>query len=351
MSEFRVNSITNQDGSAGPQVCGISTFSGKSGIQIPSGSSNFRNLDGSGRGRAIHAGGSSFESRMEVHSITSGGGGKDFGDLSVAMNRPHGCSSSTRGIYAGGKQTPGVEIAVIQYVTISSLGGVADFGDLLEDVSSGDAASNDTRGIISAGYDAPANINTIQFITIASTGNARDFCDGLENRGQQCFSSTTRYVSGGGYGSPNYAGTGSYAYLNIIDFLTFSTKSNPKDFGDLSVSAYGANGGTSSSTRGIFANLSVSPGTRQNIIEFVTIATTGNTTDFGDMTSARAGGGTGDSTRAIFLGGSTNPAGAASNVIDQITIASAGNASDFGDLLFTGKYATSISDSHGGLAQ
>ena len=48
MSEFRVNSITNQDGSAGPQVCGVSTFSGKSGVQIPSGSTDFRRLDGGG---------------------------------------------------------------------------------------------------------------------------------------------------------------------------------------------------------------------------------------------------------------------------------------------------------------
>ena len=53
MSEFRVNSITNQDGSAGPQVCGVSTFSGKSGVQIPSGSTDFRRQDGGGRGRGI----------------------------------------------------------------------------------------------------------------------------------------------------------------------------------------------------------------------------------------------------------------------------------------------------------
>ena len=351
MSEFRINSITNQNGSAGPQVCGVSTFSGKSGVQIPSGSSDFRRQDGSGRGRAIHAGGDTYQSRMEFHSITSGGGGTDFGDLNVALDRPHGCSSSTRGIFAGGKKSPGVEIDTIQYVNISSGGGAFDFGDLLEDVSSGDAASNETRGIISGGYDAPTNINTISFVTMASTGNARDFGDGLENRGQQCISSTTRYVSAGGYGSPNYDGSGSYVYLNIIDFLTFSTKGNPKDFGDLSVAAYGASGGTSSSTRGVFANLSVSPGTRQNIIEFITIATTGNTTDFGDMTSARAGGGTGNSTRGIFMGGSTNPSGAASNTIDFITIASAGNATDFADLLFAGRYASTVSDSHGGLAQ
>ena len=57
MSDFRVNSITNQDGSAGPQVCGVSTFSGKSGVQIPSGSTDSRRLDGGGRGRAVFAGG------------------------------------------------------------------------------------------------------------------------------------------------------------------------------------------------------------------------------------------------------------------------------------------------------
>ena len=351
MSEFRVNSITNQDGSAGPQVCGVSTFSGKSGVQIPSGSSEFRRQDGSGRGRAIFAGGNSYESRMEVHSIASSAGGTDFGDLSVALNRPHGCSNSTRGIFAGGQNSTPAEIAVIQSVTMSSLGGVEDFGDLLEDVSSGDAASNDTRGIISAGYDAPTNINTIQFITIASAGNAQDFGDGLENRGQQTISSATRYVSAGGYGSPKYDGSGPYTYLNNIDYVEFATKGNAIPFGELSVSAYGASGGTSSSTRGIFANLSVSPGTRQNIIEFITIATTGNTTDFGDMTSARAGGGTGNSTRGIFMGGSTNPSGAASNVIDFITIASTGDAQDFGDLLFAGRYGATIDDAHGGLAQ
>ena len=33
MSDFRVDKITNRDGSAGTQICGISTFSGTSGMQ------------------------------------------------------------------------------------------------------------------------------------------------------------------------------------------------------------------------------------------------------------------------------------------------------------------------------
>ena len=187
MSEFKVNTITNRDGSHGPQVCGITTF-GSSGMQLPSGSTGMR---GGSRGRAIHAGGESYQSRMEFHSIPSGGGGTDFGDLNVAMNRPHGCSSSTRGIFAGGI-TPSGSINTIQYVTISSSGGVADFGDTTSARGNGDAASNSTRGVISAGYNAPTNYRTLDVITIASAGNAQDFGDGLENRGQQCISSTTR---------------------------------------------------------------------------------------------------------------------------------------------------------------
>ena len=37
MSEFKVNSITNKNGSTGPSICGVTTFSGKSGIQVQSG--------------------------------------------------------------------------------------------------------------------------------------------------------------------------------------------------------------------------------------------------------------------------------------------------------------------------
>ena len=285
---------------------------------------------------------------MEYISVPSTGNGTDFGDLNDALNRPHGCSSSTRGIYAGGQKTPGVQIGSIQYTTMSSSGGVADFGDLTADVSSGDAASNNTRGIISGGYDAPINIATISSVEIASTGDATDFGVGLYNRGQQTVSSTTRYVSGGGYGGP-VPDTSSYIYLNVIDYLTFSTRGNPVDYGDLTVSAYGASGGTSSPTRGIFSNLSVEPGTKTNTINYITIATTGNAIDFGDMTSARAGTGAGNSIRGVFMGGGTNPADAASNTIDYVTIASTGNATDFGDLITAVKYAASIDDSHGGI--
>ena len=47
MSEFRVDKITNRTGDTGPQICGVSTFSGTSGMAMPSGSTEYRG----GRGR------------------------------------------------------------------------------------------------------------------------------------------------------------------------------------------------------------------------------------------------------------------------------------------------------------
>ena len=103
MSEFRVNSITNQDGSAGPQVCGVSTFSGKSGVQMPSGSSDFRRQDGGRRGIGLFAGGETPRLNViEKIEIATTGNAVDFGDTDVAgatngVIRPTGTSSNGHG--------------------------------------------------------------------------------------------------------------------------------------------------------------------------------------------------------------------------------------------------------------
>jgi len=44
MSEYRINQITNQAGTAGPQVAGITTFSSSSGLVMPSGSTFRRDV-------------------------------------------------------------------------------------------------------------------------------------------------------------------------------------------------------------------------------------------------------------------------------------------------------------------
>ena len=93
MSEFKVNTITNKDGSYGPQVCGITTF-GSSGLQLPSGSTEFRG----GRGRGIFFGGDPADpGNMTSVEIATLGNGQDFGDCNgsgksggMAMSNSHG---------------------------------------------------------------------------------------------------------------------------------------------------------------------------------------------------------------------------------------------------------------------
>ena len=53
MSEFRIDQIKSQDASRGPDVAGITTFTGTSGIVMPSGDTAHRG----GRGRGVFGGG------------------------------------------------------------------------------------------------------------------------------------------------------------------------------------------------------------------------------------------------------------------------------------------------------
>ena len=109
MSDFRIDQITNQAGTAGPQIAGITTFSGSSGIVMPSGDTAYRG----GRGR---------------------------------------------GIIGYGGETPSTQnINNIEYITISTLGNSVDFGDIIQGRrGSSGAATSSTRGLTAGGYVGPA---------------------------------------------------------------------------------------------------------------------------------------------------------------------------------------------------
>ena len=79
MSDFRIDKITNRTGDTGPQIAGISTFSGTSGMQLPSGPTEYRG----GRGRGITGGGfvsPASQNVMDYVEIATTGDAKDFGD-------------------------------------------------------------------------------------------------------------------------------------------------------------------------------------------------------------------------------------------------------------------------------
>ena len=172
MSEFRVNSITNQDGSAGPQVCGVSTFTGNYGVRIPSGSSDFRRQDGGGRGRCVAAGGASpsYLSSCEKVEIATTGNATDFGDLSGVRAAMDGCSSSTRGVIGGGGTPSNTKI--IEYITMSHNGDAKDFGDLTTTKTRTATGSSPTRGVFMGG--APGQTNNIDYFD--NIDNIESYC-------------------------------------------------------------------------------------------------------------------------------------------------------------------------------
>ena len=355
MSEFRVNSITNQDGSAGPQVCGVSTFSGKSGVQIPSGPTEFRRQDGGGRGRAIFSGGYEAPSHLkeiQTVEIATTGNGTDFGDMSVARRETASAANTTRGVIAGGT---GPLTDIIEYVVMSSQGGANDFGNLSSTRRAFSGSGNDTRGLFFGGNN-PSRTSIIEFINFASTGGVNEFGrlgvdtglsssdGGFMNDDNGSFSSSTRaFVFGSGDLS------------NVIQFVTISTQGNSEDFGDLFETGVRYTSGLSSSTRGVRGGgKRGSPSTEVDTIDFVTMASKGNAADFGNLTDARDQLAAASSkTRGIFAGGYDQPS--FFNIIDFIQIATTGNANDFGDLTFgsasdgKARAPSGCSDSNGGL--
>ena len=350
MSEFKVNTITNRDGSHGPQVCGITTFR-SSGMQLPSGPTEFRG----GRGRGVVGGGySPYINTVNKIEIATTGDAIDFGDLNQALRGPsNGVSSSTRGLFGGGLGPSGnTSLSVITYVTISSDGGANDFGDLNRARFMINGHSNNTRGIFTGGYAvSPSDhVANIEFVTIASTGGATDFGEiqSVSGKTWSTFgsgSSPTRGVFGGGYyGAP---GTD----VANINYITIATLGNSQTFGSLTDARRDV-GGLSSSTRAIFAGGtdSGSPNAN-NTIDFVTIASLGNATDFGDMAEGgrNRSGCASNSIRGTFCGGKISGSTVAS--IGFLTIASTGNTADFGDLTYSRFELGGFSDTHGGLAQ
>ncbi|MEC8552568.1 MAG: hypothetical protein VXY93_18890, partial [Pseudomonadota bacterium] len=154
MSEFKVNTITNKDGSHGPQVCGITTFR-SSGLTLPSGPTEFRG----GRGRGVFAGGYNpgGNNTIEFIEIATTGNATDFGDMRKNSANAAAFGSSTKGIFCGGYYHPAANTDVIQFVTFSSRGGASDFGNLITPAINNIGFSNNIRGFSAGTYNNSPN--------------------------------------------------------------------------------------------------------------------------------------------------------------------------------------------------
>ena len=120
-------------------------------------------------------------------NFTTGGKTISFGSMTGDPRTGHiaSCSSSTRGIMAGGESPSPSKVNTITYITLATLGDGVDFGDLTGAKNDHDAVSSSTRGFVVAGNDpSSTKLNVIEFVTIATTGNAADFGDLTQARSQ-----------------------------------------------------------------------------------------------------------------------------------------------------------------------
>jgi len=341
MSDFRIDKITNRDGSAGTQICGVTTFSGTSGMVMPGGPTEYRG----GRGRGVRGGGhiSASINTIDYITIATTGNAVDFGDLTEVRSQIGCAGGYTKGVWAGGN-TPSVS-TIMDYVIFSSQGGASDFGDLTLARATYAGTSNGKRGLIYGGSpSAGGNVNVIDYFNIATTGSSSEFGEQIYNQREQgALENSTRSVVAGGYGDPvsPFQDQPGNANIAFISYNLFETKGNTVHFGELSTAYFGVMG-SSSETRGCIAG-----GGTTNVIEYITIATEGDATDFGDLTvGRRSGGGTSNKTRGVW-GGGYNPT--LQDVIDYVTISSTGNATDFGNLTAAVRGNSLCSDCHGGL--
>ena len=355
MSDLKINNITDRTGGSGPVIAGVSTVTSTGAFVVPVGPTEMRG----GRGRGVFCGGyygaapspGNISDQMDYVEIATTGNATDFGDMAHNAAKQGSVSSSTRGVTGTGI-SPGVTTKM-QYVTISSQGGGSTFGDLTLARTHPAAASNTTRGLFAGGWN-PISFNVIEYITIASTGDGTDFGDLKQPRwfagGGRASSTRMVFIAGVTQSTSPWSPAPNTLYEDMIDYVEIATKGNSQDFGELTggLKGYGMGcGNASSTTRTVTMGGYYDPAD-VNTIQYLTFATKGNSNDFGDLVATtRGGGSTSSQTRGLLAGGRTPTQ---VNTIQYITIATTGNAIDFGDSTRIVAFNNAgLSDVHGGL--
>ena len=264
-----------------------------------------------------------------------------FGSLLTGVYYNAACSSSTRGISAGGDI--GTQAGQqIEYLAFSTGGTTQSFGTLLAKMEAFSGASNEVTGLFQGQPSSGAAY--LQSIIISTTGSTVYFT-GLPDRIEApvAAASPTRFVLAGGYITT--------ATANIL-YNDFASGGATPSFGNLT-QARRELGAVSSSVRAVFAggrSSSASGNTSYNTIDYITFATTGNAATFGTLANTLQPYNSGVSSpiRGVWMGGGSISANVA-KVMQYITINTTGNALTFGNLSTIRTYGAACSNGHGGL--
>ena len=184
---------------------------------------------------------------IDFVTIATLGNAQDFGDVTVVL-RMGALSSPTRGIFAGGYTEVSPNIGnTIQYITIATTGNAQDFGDMSTSRGNmtGGGCSSTTRGLFAGGFVYPSpypRVYLIDFLTIATLGNSIDFGDlTVTGQGPGANSNSLRGVFGGRTNPSKQ---------QVIDYVEIATTGNAVDFGDM-LSTIANAAGTSDSNGGL----------------------------------------------------------------------------------------------------
>ena len=295
------------------------------------------------RGRGLLGGGQgpapTYTASIGFINISTFGDSQSFGDLTQATTR-RGCSSSIRGLFAGGFVSP-TGNNTIEYVTIASEGDAIDFGDMTHQRRNHAAVSSSTRGIWSGG-ESPATINVMDYVEISTIGNSLDFGDLIRIRkGHMGINSSVRGI----WVASQESGAG----VGEAEMITIASKGNSVRFGGFSDGPRSNGGAASNPIKGIYAGGYTGSGTRTSQVFSCTIASDGNFINFTDLPEAHdCAQGMSNSTRGVFVGGYPNQS---TNTMKSVEFTSGGESVVFGKDLASNRNANSagISDSHGGL--
>ena len=228
-----------------------------------------------------------YDNTIDFVTFASQGNASNFGDIHDRLIGTGALSNQIRGLSFAGSNPSGTNKVQIDAITISTESNAFDFGDLAYYRNNTANCSSTTRGILAGGTVSPTRTNIIEYVEIMTQGNTIEFGDlaaigdGSGSGGYNAIglSNATRAVIYGGRDQNNN-------HKNVIQYITMATTGNSIEFGEIgsagNPSAH-AMGGTSP-IRGVVGGGFISPATT-NIMSFITITTTGNAQDFGDCTA------------------------------------------------------------------
>lgn len=265
----------------------------------------------------------------------------DFGDLTTGRMAAAGCSSLTRGVFAGGLtdgSLPPVWASatnVIDYIEFATGGIASNFNSLITPSRGGiSGTSNGTWGVFAGGKNGPTRYTDVERVLIASEASIEDFGDigtARQNAGVTSDSNGKAVIGGG------YADSGN---LSLIESFQIGGAWNVDSlFGNLTVARNGLAACTNGS-RAVFAG--GYSGGEEVTIDYFNITTYAGSFDFGDLITQRTKtSSVSNGTDGIFAGGAIG--NGPMNSREKITIDTTSNAIDFGDLLEATAFLAGVS--------